>query len=538
MPLLAIGAYWATAPVLTLMCLGLLLRLRASAPRNASARALAARVEAGGGPRLAYGVIGLAIAQCAFYLCIPNFIDYGEPVIPLLAGNILHAAPVYGDWRTGQYIVGSNYGPYVFLAQLPALLWLPSIFGSKLVGVGVGLLSLALFFTTIRRRVHAGYAAAMTALMVAMLCAQLHTWFWNRPDSFLLALTVIGIVLFEITGPAFCLAAIALLAGLATDFKAFGAIYLLPLAAACALSARSWRRLAVPTLVGGALFVSAVVLPFLLPSFSAKAYLANLSLMPKQGFFALGFCDAAAYGLIILSPLALTWPGKSASPPDRAMAITLVICAALVAVIAGKPGGGTPYMMPFAPPSLYLTTRLASPDGQPRPLRPAAVHKLVFAAVIVFAAPCWAFSWYKMAQVLPVYGVDQAQAAELRALLQAFPGSEVGHNSGPATDDYFRVEKAFLGQATRFDYVNLIDQRVAGVPASVVYPLLTRCAAPNWIVPRSGGFLQGADWNGRPLFDAGALERFHASYALSQRFRYYEVWRCRADAPGARPVRP
>ena len=66
-------------------------------------------------------LIVLAIAHCAFYLFVPNFADYVEPLIPLLASNYLHGAPVYADWHAGQAIVGSLYGPYVFLTQIPVL---------------------------------------------------------------------------------------------------------------------------------------------------------------------------------------------------------------------------------------------------------------------------------------------------------------------------------------------------------------------------------------------------------------------------------
>src|SRR5664279_2399625 len=43
-------------------------------------------------------VISLATAHCIFYLCVPNFADYGEAVIPLLAGNYLKGASIYSDW--------------------------------------------------------------------------------------------------------------------------------------------------------------------------------------------------------------------------------------------------------------------------------------------------------------------------------------------------------------------------------------------------------------------------------------------------------
>ena len=52
----------------------------------------------------------------------------------------------YADWHTGQAIVGSLYGPYVFLAQISVLLWYPAIAASKLIGIGFGLAALLMLF--------------------------------------------------------------------------------------------------------------------------------------------------------------------------------------------------------------------------------------------------------------------------------------------------------------------------------------------------------------------------------------------------------
>ena len=53
----------------------------------------------------------------------------------LSAFNDREDALIYGDWFLSLTIVGSNYGPYVFLAQIPALLILWTMAASKFVGV-------------------------------------------------------------------------------------------------------------------------------------------------------------------------------------------------------------------------------------------------------------------------------------------------------------------------------------------------------------------------------------------------------------------
>src|ERR1700677_2709972 len=127
--------YWGHSHLATVLLLALLilyftLAYRLPAPRSSLARLASSRWAV-----LDMALIGVAIAHCALYLNAPNFADFVEPMIPLLASNYLHGAPVYADWTVGHAIVGSIYGPYVFLAQLPALLWYPTIGATKLPGI-------------------------------------------------------------------------------------------------------------------------------------------------------------------------------------------------------------------------------------------------------------------------------------------------------------------------------------------------------------------------------------------------------------------
>ena len=473
-------------------------------------------------------IISLAIAHCVFYLCVPNFADYGEPVIPLLASNYLKGASIYGDWTLGHAIVGSNYGPYVFLAQIPALLLLPTIAASKFIGVACGLAAVLLLYLAVRHHRSAANALATCAIMIGLLAFELHYWFWNRPDSLLLAIVAVGILLFDRTRPAVCLMALGCLAGISADLKLFAPVYLVPLAAACVVGIDSWRELLGAIAIGGALFLLALALPFLGGVSSLNAYLANLAIMPNQGFMPDAAYDALFYALaILLLPLA-AWHAFGAGTRERVMIVALAACMFAVMLVAGKPGGGPPYMMPFVPLALYLASALTVKAPYPAWADFAGFRRVAAYVMIVCAAPMWTYSWYQMARQIPTYGTATAKAAELRKLFEGAPLAEMGHNSGDdaAEDEFFRVERAFLGQAVRFDFVNFADQRAAGLPASVIYPLFDRCSVPSWILPRRGDAFRGASYD-VPLLDEQALDRFHATYELTRRYEFYEVWTCR-----------
>jgi hypothetical protein len=190
-----------------------------------------------------------------------------------------------------------------------------------------------------------------------------------------------------------------------------------------------------------------------------------------------------------------------------------------------------------------LAARLSGRADGPRPAAITGARRVVLCVVALGAAPVWAHGVLQMVNRIRAAPIEAAKAAEARALFRQFPGSEMGANSGTAAerDGYYRVERAFLGQVTHFDDVNYADQRAAGVPASVLYPLIEGCRVPSWIVPRDGGLLLGTGY-GQRLFDDGAINRFHAAYQRAGEYRFYDLWRCRAggDAPtaGDRPADP
>jgi hypothetical protein len=186
-------------------------------------------------------------------------------------------------------------------------------------------------------------------------------------------------------------------------------------------------------------------------------------------------------------------------------------------------------MMPFVPLALYLASRLSVKAPDLAWTGFARFRRMAACVMIACAAPMWAYSWYQMARQIPTYGTALAKATELRKLFEGSPLAEMGHNSGDdaAEDEFFRVERAFLGQAVRFDFVNFADQRAAGLPASVIYPLFDRCSVPIWILPRRGDAFRGASYD-IPLLDDQALDRFHATYELTRRYEFYEVWSCRS----------
>lgn len=473
------------------------------------------------------GVLLLAVLNFALYLSIPSFRDYGEPVIPILATNLLNGATVYGSPFDGEEIVGSNYGPLIFLLQAAALLIHPSLWISKLTGIIFASSAIICIFllagdiTASRRR-----ALETTALFVALLSFNLHYWFWNRPDSALIALVALATIAHNRLTPSKSLMMVGLLAGLSINLKLFAAIYFLPFAAASAsrLTLSQFVRAAT---IGGLLFFVVLIFPFLLYGFRYTSYIENILVMRKQGLAFTDMFPALSYAaLILLIPLN-SYMRRQAFFENKILMRTMIFSTILIAVAAGKPGGGAIYMMPFVPMAIYLALRFGQSPVEGKPIAESDEVRLLI-CVLLCAFPCWAYSCYEMSTQLGPGKEEFAKRSELRDLFSQFPTAEMGHGSGPreSADEYYRVQRAFLGQSTLFDYVNYADQRRAGIGIERVRHLFRQCKVPVWIFAKSSGRFTGQGY-GVELFDDEIRTVFAEKYELTQTKKFYEVWTCK-----------
>jgi hypothetical protein len=480
---------------------------------------------------IAYLIFYLAVGQQVLYLYVPNFSDSGEPVIPILARNLLNGAPVYGRLTEGNFLVGSNYGPYTFLTQIPTLIFFPNIFFVKIIGISFSMLSIYFLYISIKNSIKSLQSALVfLSLMISLFSFELHYWFWDRPDSMLIFLVSFGVLIFERGSFFVTLVVIGLLAGIMMNLKLFTPIYLLPLAISCLPRLQSWRAFVFALAVGGVLFFVAVSFPFLVwpNSFSLRNYLDNLMLIPNQGINISQVYGSLMYFLVIIALPSITFFTIRLKIDQIVFFVSLVTCAIFVALISGKPGGGTPYMMPFAPISIYFSSKLLADSNKFNKEYLETLPTKILSIVFVCASPIWAYSFYQMSKQIFDMHTELTEESELRSLFVAYPGAEMSYNSGKNQDpEFYRVQKAFLGQTINFDYVNFIDQRAAGVPAAVAYRLVESCRVPFWIISRDGGAFLGTGYGNQQIFNQGFLSRFYRNYELVNTYQYLEVWQCR-----------
>lgn len=478
--------------------------------------------------RLPTLVVLLTGAHFVLYLFLPNFTDYGEPVVPLLAANILNGATIYGAPNSAHEVIGSNYGPYVFLIQALALYFSPTMFASKAVGIAFSTFALWCIIHTFRSRGETTEKSiGAAAIGIILLYFNFHYWFWSRPDSILLAITALGCLIYDKAKPKTTLIVIGLLAGVACNLKLFAPIYLVPLAIGCIFK-MALLDVVLAVLLGGILFVTALGAPFLLPSIDAGAYIENILSMRKQGMDIWLAATAFIYGILVLAIPLLSVNRNGTTTGNRILLISLVVCVLAVSVLAGKPGGGPVYIMPFIPLSLYLTLRLQAEPNHAPIMQADSVYRRLFLVLLICVTPVLSASWYNMGKQLLASRAEFAKRDELRDLFVRFPHAEMGHGADldRVSDEYHRAQRAFLGQVSRFDYVNYADQRKAGYPVDRMRSLFANCSVPSWIFARSGDKFVGTGYDVE-LFDDDIRRQFKDTYQLAYEGKYYEVWGCR-----------
>jgi hypothetical protein len=475
--------------------------------------------------RLAKLIICFALLNIAIYLFAPNFADYGEVTIALLSGNLLAGAPVYGDWTSGHFLVGSNYGPAIFAIEAAFTAVLPSVLGSKLPGVVLSVVGFVAFYASVGAPTKMkGGRLVPVAVAILIYSVNYDSWFWNRPDPALNALTAFACVVEARCPREKQLPYLILLAAVAFNLKVFAPIYLAPLAAPLLYEGIKDRK-SVPLLIlGVAAFALLAYLPFAFNSFSLEWYKNNILLMMNQGL-KLGLISASlAYGCLIIMPVMMARLNNSSY---QFQFISLAASMLAVAILSGKPGGGPYYMMPFVPSALYIAHRISlAAEPTARIWWTERLGSILLILSICFA-PIWGFCFVKETRSWVPFGSARDKAEEIRSLFRKFPNAEMGHGRTPVeTDFFFRVQKAFLGQIVHFDYVNYMEQRGAGVSPSIFNRLLADCRIPSWVFPRGTEYWDGIEFGATQVYNEKSRRLFRKNYVKQQTGRYFEVWTC------------
>lgn len=461
--------------------------------------------------------------EAVSYVLTPNYFDYAEPMMVVMASNLMHGGDLYQNWDTGGGVVGSLYGPLGFLIQSVFLTLSGSIWASKAPGLVFALGALWLSWMILPRQLAWRTRFAVFTLFVATLALYGVTSFWNRPDPVILFIVCLA-ALVSRQPPGRALLGLAIAMGLLGNLKPHAPMYVAPFLLPALIAIKEIRPRIIATAAVGVATLFVFLLPFMAPRISLGVYLEILLMAGKHGLLLHLVLQAIALSCVLVgAPAVLLW--RSGSGSDRLLCAGAVIASLIVSIASAKPGGGAYHILPFAPVGMTMLARAWSNGISEQ----ASLRVQAFATVVVIAiSPIFTYNWWKLNDLFPDRTIEIARGSEATTFLRDFPGSEIGVGSSiNSASQKLRVFAGLNGRVVSLDVVNWQDLRLADQPVDLVVPLLQGCRVPAWLMPNGEAEFSALGARDIDLFDERFRRLFRTNYEVRRTGDFYVVWACK-----------
>lgn len=467
--------------------------------------------------------------QIISYLALPNFYDYAEPLMTVMATNFMNGGAIYHDEGN---IVGSLYGPLAFLTQVPFITVSKTILASKLPGVLWLLCTFATLIFIVRRVSPGCKPLTMAAWTFVMMSPYGIIAFWNRPDPALLFLASLSVVLpLTKLRPTTALFALAVIVGLSVNLKPHAFLYFLPVGVLLLFRIRDVGAMLATAASVFILSIVVALTPYLNSRIELSLYLENVLVATKHDLIPSLMLAAFSYSMLLYVPPLLL---RRNDTRREELAEQLAGCGALfvvttiVSVISSKEGGGAYHLIPFLPFSIYLTARAISSHGTETIKKAQGLHHAMLVGVFLAFCPIWAYNVWKPMRSNQPYNLQEEAIAEAKQIFARFKGAQMGLGADTVTKSlYYRVFSGFAGNIALFDPVNWQDLRLAGYDPSLLQPMLESCRVEAWVFPNDGEEFSAKMSDDLDLFDDEFRATFRALYTLKLQTKHYTVWTCK-----------
>lgn len=478
---------------------------------------------------LAIVLAAIYAVQIAVYLFYwNNYVDHAQASVAGIGWLALHGAPIYPDWNRGD-VYGSVYGPLLYFLNGAVLLFGPSILVSKLSGVAALSATIVLLGFLVQRRTDSVPVAILLAgALIALDGHFAVAAYWNRADPFLGLFAVLAVYAATRLPPVAAAIAVGALAGVAAGFKIHGVLYVLPAAMIVLASAVRWRDRWTVAVAGLGAGVLVLLLPFAAPQAALSYYLFYLRFAAQQGLSLNLLAENIGFAVAMVAPMliVLFWLKPRLAAPDRFMIAGLLVAIAAVAMIAAKPGAGTFHLLPFGAIGLYALAVTLQAAGAAAPRIAAAVFAV---ALVSYLQPLLTRTWPTTLRQYRGSAAAQLKIEELRGLLAAYPGAQIGPTDRAHYDDtFYRAIAVFAGHGMRVDFATWMDLRHSGAPEDRIIRFITGCEVPSWIFPLGEPFVMPSFYTDAPMFSDDFRRRFRDHYRLAHGGAFFQVWTCRA----------
>jgi hypothetical protein len=473
------------------------------------------------------------------YVLYPGYVDHTEPQIAAVSWMYLRGDAVYPPLDRGD-VYGLLYGPVLYEANAWILRLLgPSIWTSKILGAlafaGAQATCAAAFVRSGAKRTE---ALTLTAVLCLLLAGYPVNAYVTRADAPLVLCASLALLVVVSTEGAAAGLILGVLAGLATNLKMHGAIYIFPLIVFHVFRQGRLRVAdGIGVCIGG---LSGLLLPFLPANVSVGQYVRYFLLAGDQQLDPAKTWSVSLFAFTLLFPPCWLFVASRVSFPRSVWALVISTGACMcVALLTGSSiGSGSHHLLPFLPTTAWLSFFIYTRAAHVPRIKSIVVGVLAFQ--IVTMLPFALFAWnYLAVRYRTSRQPIQEAAEEIRRTIESNPGKTVAI----APDDYVdsAVPLAFLepvpvfaGNPLPLDPAAWMDLERVLPNDALVRSVLGTCRVDMWLVPKGNAPFTGRSYYTKgPLFSDEARASFNSAYVKVASGAAFEEWRCRS-IPGTR----
>jgi hypothetical protein len=348
--------------------------------------------------------------------------------------------------------------------------------------------------------------------------------YWNRPEPFLILVSVLALVLAFRQSPLVAGVCIGILAGVAAGLKLYGFIYAVPSAAAVLARVQTVRARIGITIIVSACAVAFALLPYLEKGVSIVGYLRFLRVARDNGWWASNFTENLRFTLVLTAPIVGIWIWRkpALNPPDRWLFVALGLSLAIMSVIGAKAGGGTYYLLPLVPLCIYGIAVVSAPSKT----EVKEIAALIFVLLFLGYGP-YLFLYTRVILYQVAAPLEREKITELKAFLDSYPEAQMGvSDDAHYSSYYYRVLSIWSGRPLDVDFGVWMDLAYAGVDEEHIARFIKGCTVPTWILPLSTPFTKRNEYNNLPLLSESFRKTFSTNYRQIETGQAYQVWGC------------
>jgi len=441
------------------------------------------------------------------YLFYPNFLNHVEPTIVTLGLALKKGEAVY-PVPVGSYPYnGILYGPASFEIQMIfQSLGIPILTGSKLPGlIAFGISSFMLL--KIRKDwIYRGYLLYLFSFGLML--------FWNRPDSFLLSIVAITLFInIRFAQNKYIPLITGIFGGIASALKMHGFAYVF-----AAYLATTHKKISLKDIM---LFYNSCIFSFFCfflhidVSFGGF-WLYITSALTEHGLSFSLWLESFIY-LVFLGLPFIIIRGFKKIPVINTFLLTIVEF--LITIVASKHGNGFYHLLPLIPVNAFITLDNGRVKDKRYNLLAILYTCLIIVSLITvvsdFILPMGK-SWERFSDA----------KKEVISISKKIPDAIMG-----VTDEHgypYSFLRVLL-KNRQIDYASFMDQKIAGIKDDALVENLSICNICCILMPNKGEpFTLKNYYTSKPLFSDKVRHVFAENFFLSEKGRYYSVYKCKA----------